>query len=137
MGKYLLDTHILLWAVEDPEEKLSKEVADIIFNPDNEIYFSTVSIWEATIKRMKKPDKILNVTSQELTSICESANFNELYLKSNHVHALETLTSSDNAPPHHDPFDRILIAQAKAENMTLLTHDDKLALYDEPCVNVV
>lgn len=55
--KYLLDTHILLWAVDNPDEKLSNEVADIIFNPDNEIYFSTISIWEATIKRMKNPDK--------------------------------------------------------------------------------
>ena len=86
---------------------------------------------------MKNPDKILNVTSQELTSICEEANFNELRLASKHVYALETLTRPDNAPPHHDPFDRILIAQAKAENMTFLTHDDNLALYNEPCVIIV
>ncbi|MBQ7733624.1 MAG: type II toxin-antitoxin system VapC family toxin [Synergistaceae bacterium] len=136
MNKYLLDTHILLWAIEDPEGKLSAEVRDMIFDPKNPVYFSVVSLWEVAIKHMKSPDK-LSISPQRLLAFCEEAGFRHLLLRIKHVMALETLRIADNAPPHHDPFDRILIAQAKAENMTFLTHDDKLALYDEPCVNVV
>ena len=51
-----------------------------------------------------------------------------------HTYALETLTRPDNAPPHNDPFDRILISQTKAEDMIFLTHDDNLLHYHENCV---
>ena len=51
-----------------------------------------------------------------------------------HVYALETLTREKSAPPHRDPFDRMLLAQAKAENMSLLTHDALPPYYNEKCV---
>ena len=58
-------------------------------------------------------------------------------MRDRHVYALETLKREDDAPEHADPFDRILIAQAKAENLTFLTHDALLPFYGEKCVALV
>ena len=58
-------------------------------------------------------------------------------MKDKHVYALETLNRKEDTPPHHDPFDRMLIAQAKAEKMSLLTHDTQLSFYGEKCVVLV
>ena len=55
-------------------------------------------------------------------------------MRDKHVHALETITRAEGAPPQHDPFDRMLIAQAKAENMALITHDALLPFYQESCI---
>jgi PIN domain nuclease of toxin-antitoxin system len=55
-------------------------------------------------------------------------------MRDKHVFALETITRAAGAPPHHDPFDRMLIAQAKAENMSLITHDSQLPYYEEKCI---
>ena len=133
--KYLLDTHILLWLVGE-SWKLSDEVKEVLKDKRNKISFSVVSLWEVAIKHMKSPDK-LGVTPQQLLDFCEESDYKHLLLRIKHVLALETLRRAEDAPPHHDPFDRILIAQAKSENMTFLTHDDNLALYNEPCVIVV
>ena len=131
----LLDTHILLWALtEDP--KLPQKAISFINDKSNVIFYSVVSIWETAIKHIKSPEK-LSVSHHELVNFCKGARFKDLTLDVWHVDALETLRRPDNAPPHHDPFDRILIAQAKSEDMTFLTHDDNLALYHEPCVIVV
>ena len=58
-------------------------------------------------------------------------------MRDKHVFALETITRSEGAPPHHDPFDRMLIAQAKAENMSFVTHDSLLPYYEEKCIIAV
>lgn len=85
--KYLLDSHILIWALF-ADEKLSRETCEIINDPKNEIYYSVASVWEIGIKHSK---------SQE------------------HALAAEKLRRAENTPPHKDPFDKILIAQAKCE----------------------
>ncbi|MBQ7561794.1 MAG: hypothetical protein IJS99_08190 [Synergistaceae bacterium] len=54
-----------------------------------------------------------------------------------HIQALETLSRPEKAPKHNDPFDKILIAQAKAEGMRFLTHDDLLGDYEESCIRIV
>ena len=72
-----------------------------------------------------------------MTSIQVIMNFNELSLNSGHILTLETLIRPDDAPPHKDPFDRILIAQAKSEDMIFLTHDDLIPYYSEPCIMFV
>ena len=133
--KILLDTHILLWTLtRDP--RLSQKVNSMINDDDNVIFYSVISLWETAIKHIKNPAK-LPVSPRELKTYCNVVDFKILAINVEHIYTLETLRRPDNAPPHHDPFDRILIAQAKSENMTFLTHDDNLALYNEPCVIVV
>ena len=132
-AKYLLDTHIMLWII-GKSKKVSEKVKDIINDENNEVYYSSISIWEATIKRLKHPDKIDDLSARELIDFCNEAGLQELPFSSYHVFPLETLSRPEDAPPHNDPFDRILIAQAKSENMLFLTHDDTLSYYNEPCI---
>ena len=89
------------------------------------------------IKRLVHPDKITGLPVEKLVVRCEDANLEELCLKTEHTYFLETIKRPDDAPPHKDPFDRILIAQAKAENMIFLTHDDTLTFYNEDCIMYV
>ena len=134
--KYLLDTHVLLWAVVK-SQNVSEKVRAIIEDRNNELYYSAVSIWEVAIKRLVHPDKITDVPIERLMVLCEEANIYELPLNAMHTCLLETIKRPDDAPPHKDPFDRILIAQAKAENMIFLTHDDTLTYYNEDCIMYV
>ena len=128
----LLDTHILIWALnEDP--KLSAKARELILDPDNAIYYSPVSIWEIAIKHAIHPEHIA-FTGKELSQYCQEAGFLSVEMRDKHVYALETLTCSVGAPAHHDPFDRMLVAQAKAENLSFLTHDSLIPYYDEKCI---
>ena len=130
--KILLDTHMLLWALSD-NKKLPKKAAEIIDDPENSLFYSVISVWETAIKHMRHPDK-LNVSSAELVNYCLKSKIKSLSLSTAHIYTLETLSRPEDAPPHNDPFDRILIAQAKSENMLFLTHDDTLSYYNEPCI---
>lgn len=128
----LLDTHILIWALnEDP--KLSEKARSLILDPDNAIYYSSVSIWEVAIKHALHPDNV-QFSGKELSQYCQEAGFLPVEMRDKHVYALETITRADDAPAHHDPFDRILIAQAKAENLSFLTHDSLIPYYNETCI---
>lgn len=128
----LLDTHILIWALnEDP--KLSEKARSLILDPDNAIYYSSVSIWEVAIKHALHPDNV-QFSGKELSQYCQEAGFLPIEMRDKHVYALETITRADDAPAHHDPFDRILIAQAKAENLSFLTHDSLIPYYNETCI---
>ena len=130
--KVLVDTHIILWALTG-DDNLSKEARGILTDPANALYCSVASAWEVTIKHMMRPDKMLMAGSELLRNV-RLAGFTILPIKSDHVTALETLSRSENAPPHKDPFDRMLIAQAKAENMVFITHDSLIPQYNEACV---
>ncbi|MBO4926714.1 MAG: type II toxin-antitoxin system VapC family toxin [Clostridiales bacterium] len=131
----LLDTHILIWALNG-DSHLSEEAKDLILDEDNAIYYSSVSIWEISIKHALHPDNV-SFSGKELAAFCQEACFIPVEVRDKHVFALETLSRPNDAPPHHDPFDRMLISQAKAENLTLITHDKLLADYGEKCVIVV
>ncbi len=131
----LLDTHILIWALnEDP--RLPETARELILDEYNAVYYSTVSIWEVSIKHTNHPDNV-EFTGMELAQYCQEAGFLPVEMRDKHVFALETITRSKGAPPHHDPFDRMLIAQAKAENMSFLTHDSLLPYYEEKCIIAV
>ena len=132
-NRVLFDTHILLWTLTG-DAKLPPIVRELKENPDVSIFYSSVSIWEVAIKYMKNPDKINNISPEELRAFCDSSKFQEISLSANHVMMLKTLSRPDDAPPHNDPFDRILLAQAKAEDMLFLTHDSLIAHYNEPCI---
>ena len=130
--RLLLDTHIILWTLND-NPKLSKEARKLILDPDNEIYYSTASIWETTIKFMSKPDKI-HISGTKLAELCNQVGFRMVPISDNHVRQLETLRYHKEIQDHNDPLDRIMICQAKAEGFRFVTHDTKIPFYQEPCV---
>ncbi len=130
--RLLLDTHIILWALDD-NPQLSDQAKSLIVDRKNDIYYSSASVWETTIKYMVKPDKI-HISGSELSELCRKMGYRMLLIADNHVKALETLIYHNPSQVHNDPFDRIMVAQAKAEGLKFLTHDSKIPFYDEECV---
>lgn len=128
----LLDTHILIWALNE-DYRLPRKARELILDESNVIYYSSVSIWEIAIKHSIHPENV-GFTGKELSQFCQEAGFLPVEMRDKHVHALETLRRADNAPPHHDPIDRMLVAQAKAENMSFVTHDSLIPYYEEKCI---
>lgn len=128
----LLDTHVLIWALNE-DQRLSEKARELILDPDNAIYYSSVSVWEVAIKHAIHPDNV-TFSGKEFSQYCQEAGFLSVEMRDRHVFALETISRADDAPPHHDPFDRMLIAQAKAENMSFLTHGSLLLYYNEKCI---
>ena len=128
----LLDTHILIWTLND-DPRLSGKARELILDKNNVIYYSAASIWEVSIKHANHPD-IVEFTGKELSQFCEKAGFLSVEICDKHIFALETIKRKEGAPPHHDPFDRLLIAQAKAEKMLFITHDSLIPYYEEKCI---
>ncbi|USX21880.1 type II toxin-antitoxin system VapC family toxin [Oxalobacteraceae bacterium OTU3REALA1] len=119
--RILLDTHIYLWWLQD-HPKLSKTARDRIISA-SEVYVSSASIWEATIKTGIGK---LEVDVQQLVTEIENSGFKELGISAKHAAAVAPLPDI-----HRDPFDRILIAQALCEPLRLLTADAILSGYSE------
>lgn len=128
--KLLLDTHIILWALDD-NPKLPLEARTFIMDEKNDIYYSTASVWETAIKYMSRPDKIW-IGGSKLSELCRKMGYRMLPIEDRHVMALETLVCHNQ--DHNDPFDRMMIAQAKADGLKFVTHDYKISFYEEPCV---
>jgi PIN domain nuclease of toxin-antitoxin system len=123
--KLLLDTHLLLWAAGEPQ-RLSKQARTLIDNPDNELLFSAASLWEVAIKRgLGRED--FKVDARLLRRGLLDNGYSELPIMSDHVVATESLPLI-----HKDPFDRILVAQATVEGVTLLTIDSLVSQYPGP-----
>ena len=116
---YLIDTHVLLWAVSD-DPRLSKRQREILHQGDD-LVVSAVSIWEIAIKRALGK-LILN---GDIVDAVKSRNIP--FLAINERYAARTEHLGDH---HRDPFDRLLIAQAQVENLTILTSDDVFRRYD-------
>lgn len=123
---YLLDTHVLLRALSAPE-KLPPAMRDIIQDPAATIWFSVASLWEVAIKSaLGRPD--FGFDAREIWTAARDTSFLELDVQALHVFKLRGLPEL-----HQDPFDRLLLAQAKAMNMNLLTVDAKVLQYsDDP-----
>ena len=120
--KLLLDTHLLLWAAGEPS-RLSKEARNLINDPHNELLFSAASLWEVSIKRgLGRKD--FKADPRSLRRGLLDNGYGELPIHSDHVVVLDTLPAI-----HKDPFDRILVAQAVAEGIELLTTDSQLVQY--------
>lgn len=120
--KLLLDTHLLLWAAGTPD-KMPVSARDLIENKQNELYFSPASLWEISIKNsLGRPDFQIDV--RVLRRGLLDNGYSELFITSEHAVFLTNLP-----PLHKDPFDRILIAQATVEGITLLTVDSVMAGY--------
>ena len=128
----LLDTHIAIWALNDDAE-LSQKARNLILDSFNIIYYSVISVWEVHLKHNKNP-KNIPFSARDFSAACQMAGFVPLNLRNEHVLALAALHRPDEAKEHNDPFDRLLISQAKAENMVFLTHDSLLPYYGEQCI---
>lgn len=114
----LLDTHIVLWWYENPR-LLKPEALKKIEDSGNEIFVSAAVFWEISIKTALRK---LTVPAEMLDRIL--IDFSELPINASHAREVSLLP-----PIHHDPFDRLLIAQAKVEDMTLITRDQKIMKY--------
>ncbi|HSC19455.1 MAG TPA: type II toxin-antitoxin system VapC family toxin [Rhizomicrobium sp.] len=120
--KLLLDTHLLLWASDRPE-RLSKQAIRLLNDPDNALVFSVASIWEVAIKQsLKRSD--FRADARLLRRGLLDNGYEELPVMGSHAVALDSLPPLDG-----DPFDRILVAQAQAEGILLLTSDERVAQY--------
>ena len=123
--KLLLDTHLLLWAAAEPR-RLSKQARALIDNPDNDLLFSAASLWEVASKQGLGRDDF-KVDARLLRRGLLDNGYSELPIISDHVVAIDSLP-----PIHKDPFDRILVAQATVEGVTLLTIDSVVRRYPGP-----
>ncbi len=123
--RLLLDTHLLLWAAGQPD-RLSRSAVALLNNPENELLFSAASIWEIAIKcGLDRQD--FRVNTKLLRRGLMGNGYTELAVTGEHALTLNALP-----PIHKDLFDRILIAQALAENIILLTADSRIAQYSGP-----
>ena len=121
--RLLLDTHVLLWWHDQPA-RLTETAYDAINDLGNDVCISVVNGWEIQIKaqlgKLTLPKPLHIILQEEQTT----NGFRLLPVTIEHVYAL------DSFPLHHrDPFDRLLIAQAHQEGLTLVTHDPKLSPY--------
>ncbi len=123
--KLLLDTHLLLWAASAPN-RIPKPARILIEDPENEVLFSAASLWEITIKR-SIGRKDFQVDPRVLRRALLDNGYGELPIISEHVVHVGELPLK-----HKDPFDRVLVAQAIVEGITLLTNDQRLAGYPGP-----
>ena len=121
--KILLDTHVFIWMASTPE-KLSDKAKKAILDHNNQLYLSSVTLWEMQIKLNLGKLK-LKIPLKEMCDTMISNNAIELLsIGNSHIWQL------DNIEKHHkDPFDRMLIAQAQVENMKILTKDKIIPMY--------
>jgi PIN domain nuclease of toxin-antitoxin system len=122
-ARVLLDTHALIWALSAPR-RLPARVAKLLAEPDTDVHLSAASTWEIAIKAA------LGKIHADLPAIARAASeaqFDELPISVRHTVRLLSLPAL-----HRDPFDRLLVAQALEEQLTLVTHDPLLARYPAP-----
>jgi PIN domain nuclease of toxin-antitoxin system len=121
--KLLFDTHTFIWWDSEPN-KLSEQVLSLCQNPENELLLSVVSVWEMQIKHQLQKLELRLPLAELIHEQCERNSIQILSIELNHVLAL------DNLPAHHkDPFDRLLIAQANAEDILLISGDPVFSQY--------
>lgn len=121
-NRFLLDTYIFVWWMKQ-EKRLKKEIAAVLKNPENQIFLSVVSVLEIVIKKKIGKLKVPQNWKEDL----RESSFLLLPITCENAFQLESLPHF-----HHDPFDRMLIAQAQSEGATLITGDIKIWKYDVP-----
>jgi len=121
---YLLDSHVFLWLNDDPE-KLSEKVLSLCRNMDNVLSLSHITPWEIQIKQQIGKLKLDNLIGNMIKLQQDENQLQLLPIELKHIYELETLPQF-----HRDPFDRLLIAQAKSESMILISADQKIKQYD-------
>lgn len=122
--KILADSHVVLWWLDDPK-RISLPARALIADPANLVFFSAASIWEIGLKSAKGKLRI----DGDVVAALQSDGFEPLPITM--AHAARSLTLPDT---HGDPFDRMLIAQALADGLTLVTRDRLILQYDVPTI---
>ena len=134
--KLLMDTHIVIWALTD-DRRLSENARTMIADEKNIVFYSAASLWEIVIKNMKAPEKC-PYDEKSVEELCRESGFQLLDIKVPHIHGIRELKVKEGRVlQNQDPFDRILIAQAREEKMKLLSHDANFDNYDEKCICMV
>jgi PIN domain nuclease of toxin-antitoxin system len=123
--KFLLDTHFVLWLPID-YPSISRAARAILNNPENDFLFTAASLWEISLKRARHR-RDFGFDPREIRNQMLANGYEELAIKGQHLVAVDYLP-----PIHKDPFDRLLIAQAMVEGITLLTADSTIARYPGP-----
>jgi PIN domain nuclease of toxin-antitoxin system len=127
--KLLLDTHVIIWWQQD-NPRLGQRARALLADPANEVMVSTASFWEMTIKHRKGK---LPVAGEAAWAEAVDDGFVILNLEPAHLDAVAALPTVDD---HNDPFDHLLLAQAVAEGMLLVTADRHMTAYGVPCIGV-
>jgi PIN domain nuclease of toxin-antitoxin system len=121
---YLLDTHVLLWALQD-DPRLSRRIREILLKGQDRLLWSAASTWELSIKASLGRIRFAKPLSEYLPMKLAAEGIETLHISSDHAARTETL------PLHHrDPFDRLLVAQAQLEDATLITSDVRMREYE-------
>ncbi|MBO6215068.1 MAG: type II toxin-antitoxin system VapC family toxin [Lachnospiraceae bacterium] len=115
----LLDTHIAIWAISN-HYSLAEKAKTLITDPDNAIYFSSVSVWEVLLKH-DSPKSNLNLTPEDFVAYCEESGYYHLNMKSKHVLTAATLDISKIDKDQRDPFDRLLLTYPNSVSAILTT----------------
>lgn len=127
--RLLLDTHVALWAITD-DRRLPSSARAMIASAANAVHVSAVSVWEIGIKHARYP-RDMPVSASDALDWFRESGYLMLDVTSDHAAQVESLPDL-----HADPFDRMLVAQAVAEPLRLLTHDAAVARYSDTIILV-
>jgi PIN domain nuclease of toxin-antitoxin system len=129
--RLLLDTHVWLWMIGD-DERLNEPTHTALTDPENDIFLSAAAVWELAIKRAAGKLKFTGSPAVQVAIHLKRSGVFPLPITADHALAAAAL------PMHHrDPFDRMMIAQALAEDLTLSTADARLSAYEVPLLMAV
>ena len=121
--KYLLDTHAIIWLI-DESSKMPQKIKDIIINSENQIFISSVSLWEIALKvNLNKLN--LNMGLNKLLSSIKRSEITVIQIEDTYLQILSSLPFI-----HKDPFDRLIIASAITEDLTIITTDENIKKYN-------
>ena len=134
--KILLDTHAVIWSLtNDPQ--LSTEAKEMILKPENLIIVSAASLWEIAIKSQKS-HALCPYHEKDIKQFCELSGYELLPVRPSHILQLRSLRIKPGCTlSNMDPFDRILLSQAKEEGALFLTHDRAFSFYDESVIRMI
>jgi PIN domain nuclease of toxin-antitoxin system len=121
--RLLADTHALLWALGDPDQ-LSDAARSALREPSNEVFVSAASVWEIAIQHASGKLRLPAAPADWIPRALERSGFDPLAIEARHALAAGALPSH-----HHDPFDRMLIAQALTDGLVVVTRDRRFAAY--------
>ena len=130
---YLLDTHAFIWAVLETK-KLSKNIHSLITNTNNEIFVSTISFWEISLKTSIKKYSFDNIDIKNFPKYARNMDFNILDIQENETITFHELPLKEK---HKDPFDRMLIWQAITKNMVMISKDELFEQYKKDGLKLV
>lgn len=122
--RYLLDTHVMIWALQEPAQ-LSPRVRNLLAEADTDVLVSAASLWEAAIKQSNGKMRLPGPAGDWLPYALGKMRIDVLDMTGSHA-----LTAGSLPRLHGDPFDRMLVAQAVVESLTLVTRDSAIRRYE-------